>query len=164
MMMDGPIKKILVYIDGSIQSITAAQYSIALSAATRAELYALYVVNTRAISELVKARIFVSVEEEEYKRNLEEDAERYLSHVKTLASNKGVMVTTIRSNGTVNLEIKSKIDEYCIDLLVLGELSRIRSRRDEFYSETERVLRNVNCSVLIVKDVDRVCNLYDQII
>ena len=63
--MDSPIKKILVYVDGSEQSITAAQYSICLAKYLKAELYALYVVNTRALNDLVSARIFLKSEHEE---------------------------------------------------------------------------------------------------
>jgi nucleotide-binding universal stress UspA family protein len=50
-----------------------------------------------------------------------------------------------------------------IDLLIIGELSHIRSRRDEFYDETERAMREVPCSVLIVKDEDRVWELFDSL-
>ena len=50
-----------------------------------------------------------------------------------------------------------------IDLLVIGELSRIRSRRDEFYDESERAMRTAGCSVLIVKDEDRVWEMYESL-
>jgi len=50
-----------------------------------------------------------------------------------------------------------------VDLLVIGELSRIRSRRDEFYDEAERAMRNVGCSVLIVKDEDKVWEMYQSL-
>jgi hypothetical protein len=42
-------------------------------------------------------------------------------------------------------------------------LSRIRSRRDEFYDETERAMRTVACSVLIVKDEDRVWEMFEAL-
>jgi nucleotide-binding universal stress UspA family protein len=51
-----------------------------------------------------------------------------------------------------------------VDLLVIGELSRIRSRRDEFYDETERAMRSVPCSVLIVKDEDAVYDMYEALV
>lgn len=160
--MDGLIKKILVYIDGSEHSITAAQYAICLARDVRAELYALYVVNTRALADLVKAHIFHAQEEEEYQRDLKEDAVKYLNHIKALASSKGVTIVTINASGTVHQEIKARIEEHGIDLLVIGEVSKIRSRRDEFFNETERAMRNVGCSVLIVKDEDRVYNMFQN--
>ena len=126
--MEGPVKKMMVYIDGTEQSITAAQYAICLSRAIGAELIALYVVNTRE-----------------------------------LARQKGLAIETISTSGTVQVVIKNKIREHGIDLLVIGELSHVRSRRDEFYNEAERAMRNVPCSVLIVKDEDRVWELFESL-
>jgi nucleotide-binding universal stress UspA family protein len=161
--MNGPIKKILVYVDGTESSVTAAQYAVVLSRATGAQLAALYVVNTRALEDLLKARIFIKAEEEEYKRDLEADANRYLNHVQSLARKKGLTVEAVSVSGSVQQEIKKYVQENEIDLLVIGELSRVRSRRDEFYNEAERAMRSVSCSVLIVKDEDRVWELYDTL-
>jgi nucleotide-binding universal stress UspA family protein len=162
--MDGPIKKILVYIDGTEQSITAAQYAICLSKLTDAELTALYVVNTRALNDLLKARIFIESEQAEYQRDLHADAERYLNHVKNLAKSKGVTINAENRSGTPYLEIKNVLTEKEIDLLVIGELSRIRSRRDEFFNETERAMRSSPCSVLMVKDDEKVWNMFDKLV
>ena len=161
--MNGPIKKILVYVDGTESSVTAAQYAVVLSRATGAQLAALYVVNTRALEDLLKARIFIKAEEEEYKRDLEADANRYLNHVQSLARKKGLTVEAVSVSGSVQQEIRKYVQENEIDLLVIGELSRVRSRRDEFYNEAERAMRSVSCSVLIVKDEDRVWELYDTL-
>jgi nucleotide-binding universal stress UspA family protein len=162
--MDGPIRNILVYIDGTEQSVTAAQYAICLSKAIGAHLAAAYIVNTRALSDLVKARIFLQAEQEEYHRDLEADAERYLNHVRELGRQKGVAVETVSAAGTVHQEIRALVLSKKIDLLIVGELSRIRSRRDEFYNEAERAMRNVPCSVLIVKDPELVWQMYETLV
>jgi nucleotide-binding universal stress UspA family protein len=162
--MDSPIRKILVYLDGSEGSITAAQFAICLSRAYRAELTALYVVNTRALGDLLKARIFVKAEQEEYLRDLEQDSQRYLNHVRSLARKKGLAVQTASASGTVHQEIKAYVLANRIDLLVMGELSSVRSRRDELYDEADRALRTVPCSVLVVKDDERVAALYDALV
>ncbi|MBN2440460.1 MAG: universal stress protein [Spirochaetales bacterium] len=162
--MEGPIKKVMVYIDGTEQSITAAQYAICLCRSTGAELTALFVINSRALNDLVKARIFLQEEQEEYRRDLESDAEKYLNHVRTMARQKGLVIETISTSGTVHQEIKTKISELDIDLLVIGELSRIRSRRDELHNEAERAMRNASCSVLIVKDEDRIWDLFERLV
>ena len=161
--MEGPIRNILVYVDGSEESVTAAQYAVCLALSTGAVLHALYVVNTRALGDLVKARIFLSSEEQEYRDDLEADAQRYLNHVEKLASRKGVAANTVKVSGTVHQEIKRHIEELPADLLVIGEISHVRSRRDEFYHETERAMRLVPCSVLMVKDEERVWDLYDEL-
>jgi nucleotide-binding universal stress UspA family protein len=162
--MEGPIRRILVYVDGSEGSITAAQYAICLSRHYRAELTALYVVNTRALGDLLKARIFVKAEQEEYLRDLEADSQRYLNHVRSLARKKGLMVQISSVSGTVHQEIKNCVLANKIDLLVMGELSNVRSRRDELYDEADRALRTVPCSVLVVKDEERVAALYDALV
>ena len=51
-----------------------------------------------------------------------------------------------------------------MDLLVIGELARVRSRREGFYDESERAMRTVPCSVLIVKDEDHVADMYDELV
>jgi nucleotide-binding universal stress UspA family protein len=154
--MGGLIERILVYLDGSEESITAAEYAVMLARQTDAHLYAAYVINTRALTELVRSRIFLEAEEREYARDLETDADRYLRHMEKAAEQKHVPVTLIRRSGNVHQEIVKLIDDERIDLLVLGELARVRSRRDEFYDEAERAMRSAKCSVLIVKDSLRV--------
>lgn len=161
--MSKPIRKIMVYVDGTEQSVTAAQYAICLASFSDAELVACYVVNTRAMEDLLRARIFLKDEQAEYQQDMEADAERYLNHIGELAAQKGVSVTKKRSKGSVHKEIASAVSDEEVDLLIIGELSRIRSRRDEFYDEAERAMRNVPCSVLIVKDEDRVWEMYQAL-
>ncbi|MCL2481114.1 MAG: universal stress protein [Spirochaetaceae bacterium] len=161
--MGGPVKKIMVYVDGTEGSVIAAQYGICLARIMGAEFHVLYVVNTRALNDLVTARIFIKEEEEEYKKDLESDADRYLNHVKHLASSKGIPAIMLKSSGSINSEIKNFVKEHDIDLLIVGELSKIQSRRDELYNEAERAMRSVTCSVLIVKDEERVLELYNQL-
>lgn len=161
--MDGPIEKIMVYIDGTEQSITAAQYALCLTSVTGAQLIALYVIDTKALDDLLKARIFLKEEQMEYERDLEDDSKRYLNHVRELAQKKGIRVETKSVMGSVYQEIVREVKEEGIDLLIIGELSRIKSRRDEFYDQTERAMRAVRCSVLIVKNEDRVWELYESL-
>ncbi len=162
--MSNPIKKIMVYVDGTEQSVTAAQYAICLASSTGAELIAYYVINTRAVEDLLKARIFLKDEQVEYEHDMEADAERYLNYINELAIKKGVSVIKKRSRGNVHREIVDSVETDDVDLLVIGELSRIRSRRDEFFDETERAMRAVSCSVLIVKDEDRVWEIYESLV
>jgi nucleotide-binding universal stress UspA family protein len=153
----------MVYVDGTEQSITAAQYAICLASFSNAQLIAHYVVNTRAMEDLLRARIFLKDEQVEYEHDMEADAERYLNHVNELAVQKGVTIEKRHSKGNVHKEIVKAVAEDDVDLLVIGELSRIRSRRDEFYDEAERAMRNVGCSVLIVKDEDKVWEMYQSL-
>ncbi len=157
-------KKILVYVDGTEPSITAAQYAICLASFYKADLIALYVINTKAMEDLLKARIFLQDEQIEYEHDMEADAQRYLNYVNELALTKGVSIIARSSRGSVHKEIVDLVNEEEVDLLVIGELARIRSRRDEFYDETERAMRMVRCSVLIAKDEDKVWEMYESLV
>ena len=162
--MSDLVKRIMVYIDGTEQSVTAAQYAICLASFSGAELVAHYVLNTKAMSDLLKTHIFLQDEQTEYEHDMEADAERYLNYVAEMGMKKGVSVVKKRSKGSVQREIIEAVKELDVDLLVIGELSRIHSRRDELYDETERAMRSVPCSVLIVKDEERVWNLYESLV
>lgn len=153
----------MVYVNGTEESITAAQFALTIAAATGATLKVFYVVNTKALNDLVTARIFLKEEQMEYEHDLQADAERYLNHVRDLARTKGIPIETESATGNVHQEIVNRVREEDIDLLLIGELSHIRSRRDEFYDESERAMRAVPCSVLIVKDEERVWELYNSL-
>jgi nucleotide-binding universal stress UspA family protein len=159
-----PINKIMVYIDGTEESVTAAMYAICLASFTGADLIAHYVINTRAMEDLLRASIFLKDEQVEYEHDMAANAERYLNYVKELAVKKGVSIIQEQSKGSVHMEVVNAVKENEVDLLVIGELSRIRSRRDEFYDETERTMRTVGCSVLIVKDEDKVWQMYESLV
>ncbi len=161
--MRKPIQRIMVYIDGSEPSITGARYAICLAASSGAELVVCYIVNTTAVEELLRARIFLRDEQVEYERDMETDAERYLNYVGDLAARKGVTIIRNKGRGSVHMKIVDAVKTYGVDLLVVGELSQIRSRRDVFYDEIERALRMTPCSVLIVKDENRVNEMYESL-
>jgi len=162
--VSSPIKKIMVYIDGTEQSVTAAQYAICLASFSGAELIAHYVINTKAVEDLLRASIFLKEEQVEYEHDMEADADRYLNYVNELALKKGISIRKRRSRGNVHKEIINAVNAEEVDLLVMGELSRIRSRRDEFYDEAERAMRAAPCSVLIVKDDERVWEMYQALV
>jgi nucleotide-binding universal stress UspA family protein len=163
MLPEGPVKKILIFVDGSEGCITAAQYSIALSKETGADVVALYVVNVHLLEELVKARIFVKIEEMDYEQDLEQDGKRYLNYIAELGKTKGVEIRTELVKGIVSKTVVDKVRELGIDLLVMGELEPVLSRTDTFHDEAELIFRKVKCSVLIVKNADDVERLYNTL-
>ena len=148
-----PFKHIVVYIDGSESSMTAIMYAIKLAKEHDSSLTAVYVINTKALSELVKAGIFVAVERDEYQKDLILDADRYLHHAERLAEQKDLAIETVKLEGTVHV-VKELLKEKQADLLVLGGITDIRSRREELASETDRMMRTAPCPVLIVRDDD----------
>lgn len=159
---NGPIQKILLYVDGSEECIAAAQYGIMLARRTGAELKALYVVNISLLEELVKARIFIKVEEMDYQQDLEQDGRRYLHYVSEMAKSKDVAIETELTKGVVNKEVIKKLEEWNIDLLVMGELEQILSRSDTYHDEAELIFRKAKCSVLFVKDASAVERMFES--
>jgi nucleotide-binding universal stress UspA family protein len=147
-----PFKHILTYIDGSEESMSAMMYSILLAKHNVAKLDILYVVNTKALSDLVKAGIFLDMERNEYQQDLQKDAERYLKHAKKLANMKDVEIECIVEEGSAHRLVRDHIKNNSIDLLLIGGISGIRSRRDELNSETDRMLRTSTCPVMVIRD------------
>ncbi|MBN2414757.1 universal stress protein [bacterium] len=160
MTANGPMKRILLYVDGSEQCITAAQYGIALAHHTGAELFAVYVINASVLDELVRARIFIKMEEMDYLQDLEQDGKRYLHYIAGLAREKQVQVSTELVKGVVNKEVIKKVEELEVDLLIMGELEPVLSRSDTFHDEAELIFRKATCSVLVVKDANHVESLF----
>ena len=60
--MINPLGTILLYIDGSESSITAAQFAISMAKVYGSKLRVIYVVNENLLSELLKAKVFVQME------------------------------------------------------------------------------------------------------
>jgi len=163
MQTKGPIKRILLYVDGSEECIAAAQFGIALARSIGAEIRAIYVVNVTLLKELTKARIFVKIEQMDYEQDLEQDGERYLNYVAKLGRAKGIEIKTELIKGVVNKEVVHKIDEWDVDLLIMGELDPILSRTNTYHDEAELVIRKAKCSVLIVKNAEKVEQIYNAI-
>ncbi len=162
-MSDNPLKKILLYLDGSDSCITAAQYAITLAKFYGSDITAVYVVNLSVLEDLVKVRIFVKTEELDYERDFEEDGRRYLNYVSELARDKGVGISGVLLKGVVHEEVVSKADEIEADLIIMGELEEPVSRSDAFYDEGERIFRGAKCPVLVVKGDEKIERLYESL-
>jgi len=159
----GGIRKVLLFVEGNEASMLASQYAVALAKSVGADIIALYVVDIKTLEDLLKARIFVRMEEMDYERDLEEDGRRYLNHVRDLAEAKGVAITTVLKKGEVHATVVQQAKALRTDLLVMGELEAPRSRRDFYYDERERTFREVQCPVLVVKGDEEIRALYDSI-
>ena len=160
--MKAPYSRILVYLDGSEGSMSAAMYAVLLARASGASLHAVYVVNTKAISDLVNARVFISSEKQEYLTDLRKDASRHLRHMEKLAASKDVDVTLESREGVPSAEVNSYIKDHGIDLLVLGSINVVRSRREELTSENDRMMRTAPCPVLVARDDDYLWEMFEE--
>ena len=157
-----PFSNVLVYLDGSEGSLSAAMYAVLMAKATGARLHALYCVNTKALGDLVKARIFVSQEKAEYLEDLNKDARRHVRHVEKLAGARSLEVETRIVEGSPSAEVNRYVKECGIDLLVIGSVNMIRSRREELTSESDRMLRTAPCPVLVSRDDEKLWQMFEE--
>lgn len=161
--MTKPVERIMVYLDGSEGSILAMRLAVVLADFSSAELYALSILNTRALSDLVQSHIFLEAERDEYRRELSEDGARYLNHAMEMGRKKNIVVKGVNISGSIAAGVKEKVGELGIDLLVMGPPPRIRSRRDALFDEIESAMRTVDCSVLIARNEERIEKLYREL-
>lgn len=157
------VKKIMVCVDGSKESVAAAQWAITLAKNTNIELIAVYVVNVNLLKDLVRMRIFVKIEELDYEKDLELDGKRFLAYVENLARAKRVPIRTVLLKGVVDQELIQKTEEWGVDLLVLGELEPVYSRADASHHVSELVLRKAKCSVFVIKNAGWVETIYHSL-
>ncbi len=159
----GPLARILLYVEASETSISAARYAIVLAKAHGTVLHTVYVVNENMLSELTRANVFLKEEETDLRRDLEEDGRRYLQYVERLAAAKHVNVSTRLRRGVVHTEMAEEAAEFKATIIILGELEEHLSRREPFYHEAETILWTAKCPVLVVKGETTAEDLYDSI-
>lgn len=82
------LQKLIVAVNGSEQSLSAAMYSIMLAMQYKCELKAVYVVDSATLKQLELSRFFIPEESARYKERLTEDGQKYLEYVKRLAEGK----------------------------------------------------------------------------
>ncbi len=157
------IKNIVVSLSGSEASLLTAKYAIYLSRQLSARLYALYVVDSCSLHELLKTRIFVEIEAVEYERDLKDQGANILERVRKMSELKKVECETMLLKGVVHEEVVNKTRELSADLLVIGELKEVVSRRKIFYDEGERIFRESPCPVVVVKNPEEVERAYKEI-
>ncbi len=160
--MSAPFDDILVYLDGSEGSMAASMYAILLAKETGARLHGVYVINTKALGDLVKAHVFISSERAEFLEELKADARRHVRHLEKIAAMKELPVETEILEGSPSAEVLKYIRANSIDVLVIGQLNMIRSRREELANENERMLRSVPCPVFVAKDNDEIWNMFEE--
>ncbi|HTY45883.1 MAG TPA: universal stress protein [Patescibacteria group bacterium] len=158
-----PIKNILVPLAGGPPSLITAKYAIYVAKTMAAKLTVVYVVNENVLQELLKSRIFVEIEARVYDRDLEEQGRLFLERVKKMAESKGVEFEGVLLRGVVHDEVINKARQINADLLVMGELKELLSRKEVFCDEGERIFRESPCAVVVVKNPPEVERLYKEL-
>lgn len=156
-------KTIMVAVAGGPASVITAKYAVYLAKVLQAKLIAVNVVNKRILQELLRSRVVVDIEAHVYERDLEEQGKSFLERMKKFAESKGVDFQGLVRIGIVNEEIVKEAKELQTDLLVIGQLKEIVSRKEIYYDEGERILRDVHCPVVIIKNTEEVQRILKEL-
>lgn len=157
------INKILVVLNDSEQARLASLYSIFLASLFKANLTGVYVVNEKALNDLLQARIFLAEEKVDYEKEMIMDAERYMADFENTAARKNIPVIKVIRKGVVHSEVIDLAKEMNAELIVIGGLKQILSLKDVTYDENERILREAKIPVLVVKNKEMIEMLYQNI-
>ncbi len=145
-------QKILVLVNGSEESIHAAQYGILMSKLYRCNMKVVYVVDTATLKQLTLSKIFVTEESSEYEESLRADGMRYLEYVTDLATAKDIKIETELLSGAVWSETVSAADEFGANLILIGGAERADGGHETVRETYRLIMQNSPCSVLLVEE------------
>lgn len=154
------IKNIAVSIAGGAESLITVKYAIYFAKILNAKLTAIYVVDEYALKELLKSKVFVEIEAQDYEKDLEEQGVRFMQRAKKMAELKGVEFESAILRGVIHEEVVEKVRQLEADILIIGQLKEVFSRREIFYDEGERIFREAPCPIIVVKEPEKVLRLY----
>ena len=137
------VKKILLATDGSAPSIEATKYAVVLAKLMKAELMAIYVDDTVALSPLEKAELGISEAVEHGKKGL--------TVAKWYGEKNGIKVKTIMERGSAPKHIVETAEQENVDLIVMGTIGRTGLNRITIGSVAEMVIKAAHTPVLVVR-------------
>jgi nucleotide-binding universal stress UspA family protein len=152
--MKGLLAKAVVLAEGLYSSAAPVKYAVALAKLFGTEVTVVYAVDTAAIRQLSRSRIFVDAESEEYERSLEETGRRRLAFAEGLAKAKGAHLETRLLKGSIAGEVVRLAEEVDADCILLGGWENNGDFRDILIEANREIAYHAPCSVLIVKGRD----------
>lgn len=147
--MESPI---LVPTDGSNPATAALEHALDIAADTDATVHVLYVANTNKPSLARLGNQVVDV--------LEEEGEEVIDQAKSLAADRGVSVVDRVLQGEPREVILEYVDEYDIELVVIGAHGRRGISEYLLGSTTETIVNGSDVPVLTVRAGDDVRRSY----
>ena len=145
-------QSVVVAVSGSEASINAAKYAIVLAKDYNSRVYAVYVVDTATLKELLLSRIFVEEESADYEKSLEQNGQRYLNYVAELAAKKGVHVEKILRRGSISTEVVEVAEDNHASLILIGGYEDKGIVRDAISRQRREIVKHARCSVLVVRE------------
>lgn len=146
--------RILVPTDGSSTAEAAFEHAVELATRYDAEIHALYVVDTDAMSIALGPEQVDRVLNGRFEgmSEIREKAEEAIDRVAAIAEEAGVECHTEIRGGQPHRKIRDAIDDDGIDAVVMGSHGRSGLKRRIMGSVTERVLRSTTVPVLVIDE------------
>ena len=144
------IRRILVAVDGSDDSINASNYAIDMAKELEASLTVLFVVSPANYIDFGYANIDTMNEFESTKKKL---AQNEVDKVNKKAMEKGVTVNTdvLINYKSVVMEIVEYAEKHKVDLIITGSRGMTGFRKMLLGSVASGVVTYAHCPVLVVK-------------
>lgn len=128
------VKKIMLPVDGSQQSIDAFKKGIAYAKKLESEVYV------------------VQIFKEGHENLLKHERESFLNSLRDYAANHGITVNKSIEFGEARSQIASiLVEKWAIDLIIMGATGKGKVEKMLIGSTTDYVLRHAECDVLIVR-------------
>jgi nucleotide-binding universal stress UspA family protein len=138
-------------VDSSETVARAARRAVEVAARVNAKIYAVTVVDTDTLSQLLKGRILVQEEMEEFEHDLAESSKRYLRMAAKVAEEAGVELEEVQLKGGWHQTILAQQRDLDAGLLVLGGFTYSMTKRDLVAKAKQHIIDEIPCPVLIVK-------------
>lgn len=148
------IRKVLAAIDLSDYSAETMKVAMEIAHASQAELIVANVINQRDIEAMEKVAEQIShISTEEYFRHREQDRKRRVDELleRFGGSNSGLEIRTLILRGVPFVRLMEVIQDFDVDLVVMGAKGRTNLVNVLFGSTAEKVFRHSPAPVLSVR-------------
>ena len=146
-----PFAPILLVVDPSDAALRAARRAVELAAVLRARIYATSVVDTQTLGQLLKGKILVQDEMEDFEAQLAESAKRYLKMVDGMAKEAGVELEQVLLKSGWHQGILYQQRQCGAGLVILGGFTSSMTKRDLVAKAKQLIVDEVPCPVMIIR-------------
>ncbi len=145
-----PFKHILVWVDGTDAANNACITAITMAKAAGAKMTVVAVVDTETLSSLLKQKFLVPDEMEDFEKEMEASADKYLRKAKEDAAKLGVKTDVVLLRGTCHSAVLAELKSRGADLVAMGNFSAEEIRRDLTARERQLLLDVSPVPVIVI--------------
>ncbi len=145
-----PFKHILAWVDGTDAANNACLTAIAMAKAAGAKITVVAVVDTETLSSLLKQKFLVPDEMEDFEKEMEASADKYLHNAKDAAVKQGVKTDVVLLRGTCHSAVLAELKSRGADLVAMGNFNSEEIRRDLTARERQLLLDVSPVPVIVV--------------